>query len=231
MKRKALKITSIVLAFILGVTLLSSSAFATSVPTDMMYSNKPGVTEENAEVVMSYMLDNTTPQPGDVITLTVSVDKLPSDGGLCALSNRIGYDNTKLEPIMCNRKEEVGVGDDYKFVYVIPGEAGQKLRIGLGSANILKESFTGSTTINAISLGGYTYADSAILMEGMIYQLQFKVKDNVTLGKTDLFILAEEAPWGGFDLSTTYYDSDWNAHPQRPSSWYVETNMDELTIE
>lgn len=223
MKRSVLKITALVLTFIMGVTLLSNTIFAATVPTDMMYSNKPGVTEENAEVVMSYMLDNTTPQPGDVITLTVTLDKLPSNGlGIRSISNRIGYDPEKLEPIGKYNSWGRLIPD------LVPGEAGKQL--GLRSTSAAVINIPNSDYYKCISFGCYGDVSDSITEPGMICQFKFNVKDNATIGKADLFILAENAPYGGFDLGGTGV-SDGELVLERPSSWYVVSNMNELTIE
>jgi len=224
MKKSVLKFTALVLTFIMGVTLLSSTIFAASVPTDMMYSNKAGVTEENAEVVMSYMLDNTTPQPGDVITLTITLDKLPSNGlGIRSISNRIGYDPEKLEPVTV----ETWYGE--KVPELIPGTAGKQLRLDSDSAAII--NVPTSNYYKCISYGCAVVGDLAVTEPGVVCQFKFIVKDNATIGKADLFILAENAPYAGFDLGGNTVNDKGQIVLQRPSSWYVISNMNELTIE
>lgn len=221
MKRSVLKITALVLTFIMGMTLFAGNIFAASVPTDMMYSNKPGVTEENAEVVMSYMLDNTTPQPGDVITLTITLDKLPSNGlGIRSLSNRIGYDPEKLEPMIV---------DNTPKAYLIPGEVGTELGLSSKSAGLI--NVPTSNYYKCLSFGCAVSGDFAVTESGVFCKIRFKVKDDVTVGKVDLFILATQAPYAGFDLGGNKYDSNDNLVFNAISSWYVKTNMNELTIE
>lgn len=221
MKKSVLKITALVLTFIMGVTLLSSTIFAATVPSDMMYSNKAGVTEENAEVVMSYMLDNTTPQPGDIITLTITLDKLPSNGlGIRSISNRIGYDPEKLEPV-----GEVDEWGDY-VPELIPGPVGTKLGLDSNSAAVI--NVPTSNYYKCISFGCY---NGTVYEPGVVCQFKFIVKDNATIGKADLFILAENAPYAGFDLGGNTVNDKGQIVLQRPSSWYVISNMNELTIE
>lgn len=224
MNKRVKKITALVLTFIMGVTLFASTIFAASVPTDMMYSNKVGVTEENAEVVMSYMLDNTTPQPGDVITLTITLDKLPSNGlGIRSISNRIGYDPEKIEPI--------GETDKWGFYVpeLIPGSVGKELKLDSSSAAVI--NVPTSDYYKCISFGCAVSAFSAVTEPGVVCQFKFTVKDNATVGKADLFILAENAPYAGFDLGGNTINDKGQLVLQRPSSWYVVSNMNELTIE
>ena len=221
MKRSVLKITALVLTFIMGVTLLSGTIFAATVPSDMMYSNKAGVTEENAEVVMSYMLDNTTPQPGDVITLTITLDKLPSNGlGLRALSNRIGYDPEKIEPV-----GEVDEWGDY-VPELIPGPVGTKLGLNSNSAAVI--NVPTSNYYKCLSYGCYTGTSK---VAGVVCQFKFTVKDNAEIGKADLFILATQAPYAGFDLGGAKRNENGQIVFSPISSWYVKTNMSELTLQ
>ena len=221
MKKSVLKFTALVLTFIMVVTLLSSTIFAATVPSDMMYSNKPGVTEENAEVVMSYMLDNTTPQPGDVITLTITLDKLPSNGlGIRSISNRIAYDPENLEPMI--------VGNTPK-AYLIPGDIGTELGLSSRSAGLI--NVPTSSYYKCLSFGCAVIGDLAVTEPGVVCQFKFTVKDNATIGKADLFILAENAPYAGFDLGGNTINDKGQLVLQRPSSWYVVSNMNELTVQ
>lgn len=221
MNKRVKKITALVLTFIMGVTLFASTIFAASVPTDMMYSNKAGVTEENAEVVMSYMLDNTTPQPGDVITLTITLDKLPSNSlGIRAISNRVGFDPEQLEPMIV---------DDTPKAYLIPCDIGKELGLGSRSAGLI--NVPTSDYYKCLSFGCAVTGSLAVTEPGIFCQIRFRVKDNATIGKADLFILAENAPYAGFDLGGNTINDKGQLVLQIPSSWYVVSNMNELTIE
>lgn len=227
MKRKALKFTSLVLAFILGVTLLSNSIYATTIE-DIMYTNKPDVTPENAEAVLSYTPDKTTLIPGDILTLTVSLDKM-TPNGICALSTRIGYDNTKLEIVKCNENEEVGEGNEYEYVYLIPGKIGTKLRMDYGSADVLSDGFSGVSNINTISVAAAVSSSRAAKGTGKIFQIQFKVKENAS-GDVDLFVFKDDNKYIGIDIGGVGIDENGMTYVQRPSPIYLDINTENITI-
>lgn len=227
MKRKTLKITSIVLAFILGVILLSNSVLAVSI-SDMMYVNKSGVTPENAEAVISYTPDKTTLVPGEIVTLTVSLDKM-TPNGICAFSTRIGYDNTKLEVLKCDSDGEIGEGTSYRFIYVNPGKIGKGLRAGVGSARVLGESFTELSTISAISIADAVSSDLAVKGAGEIFQIQFKVKENAT-GGVNLFVFKDDAKYAGIDIGGVGIDENGKTHVERPNPIYLNINTNNMTI-
>lgn len=221
MKRN-FKLKAFVLAMVvmMGLSLVPSVSAATV--ADMKYTNKSGVTADNAEVALSYNVDKTTLTPGDTVTLTVSLNKLPSNGlGIRAISSKIAYDKTKMEVV----QEENKFGK--KVVSVIVGEVGAELKFGTGSAGI--QTLSGSDTLEFVSIASAVNPDEATLLTGVVYQLKFKVKDNAS-GNVDLFLMKEGLPYKGFDISGNKYNEKDELRAHRPESWYVSTNMDGMKI-
>ncbi len=221
MKRN-FKLKAFVLAMVvmMGLSLVPSISAATV--ADMKYKNVAGVTADNAEVALSYNVDKTTLTPGDTVTLTVSLNKLPSNGlGIRAISSRIAYDKTKMEVV----QEENKFGK--KVVSVIAGEVGAELKFGTGSAGI--QTLSGSDTLEFVSIASAVNPDEATLLTGVVYQLKFKVKDNAS-GNVDLFLMKEGLPYEGFDISGNKYNEKDELRAHRPESWYVSTNMDGMKI-
>lgn len=221
MKRN-FKLKAFVLAMVvmMGLALVPSVSAATV--ADMKYKNAAGVTVDNAEVVVSYNVDKTTLVPGDEITLTITLDKVPSNG-FRSLSNRIAFDSTKLEVIKGYEvDEDDGTQTEYS-VYLEPGKIGKKLELKLGKAAII--NVPNSTDFKCISFAGATDPELAVKQTGEVCKLKFKVKDNAS-GNVDLFLLKEENPYAGFGVGV---NSD-NATLTPASSYFVNTNMDGIKV-
>lgn len=221
MKRNfKLKTLVLLMLVMLGITMVPSLSAATV--ADMKFTNT--VTEDEAETVVSYTVDKTTLAPGDEITLTISLDKLPSNGnGICALSNRIAYDSTKLDVVMCG--DELAEGDEY--IYLNVGEIGSKLKLALGDANIL--NVPGSNVYKSVCFNCTGSASTPAKKEGIIAEVKFKVKDTAS-GNLDMFVLKNDTEYNGFDIAGVVVNSEGQKESERPSSFYVKTNMDEMVI-
>ncbi len=224
MKRN-FKLKAFVLAMVvmMGLSLVPSISAATV--ADMKYKNVAGVTADNAKACFSITTDKKELTPNGELTVGVRMDKVP-ENGICALSLRIGYDNTKLEPIMCNSKGEIGTGKAYKYVNMYnTGKIAQDLQMDYSSTSVMttNSDFVIPSNISAVVVGAYSKgAEFAATETGLIFEIKFKVKENAS-GNVDLFLFDTSSAYGGFDIQGVYYNEDEEAKPKRPESWFVDT--------
>lgn len=219
MKRN-FKLKAFVLAMVvmMGLSLVPSVSAATV--ADMKYTNKSGVTADNADVKFSCTVDKTVLNPGDTITLTVSLDKLPSDGnGLRSISSSFAYDPTKLELATYIDDE----GDT--MVETEVGEVGTAM--GFKTAGYF--DMPDSNGLKAVTLGASVAKKESIKTTGTFAKIKFKVKDTAS-GNVDLFLIRELYPKGGFYVTVNQRDSAGELQAVVPSSCYVNTNMDGMKI-
>lgn len=237
-KFKALVLSMIVM---MGLTLVPSLyAYTAAELNDMKFVNAEGVTEENAEAVMSYMVDKTTLTPGDVITLTVSLDKLPSNGnGIVAISSRIAYDTSKLEVLLSdtdgNILEDANYtdGTDGVCVYVEPGVVGSKLNLTLASCGVVKNDEQKNPlpeNINMISMGATNTVGFQAKITGDVYKLKFKVKENAS-GDIALAVVKGGTKYNGLKISGVEKNpTTGKLAPKEIDDLFVKTNLDGMKI-
>lgn len=200
---KNLKRRTIVLTVLLIIILTAL------IPTSKVFAGKfeNTVTADEAEIVMSLMADKTVLKAGDVVTITLSVDKIPQFG-IRSFGYRLIYDSSKLQYL----EEEAEIGPVGKQITgTSPFE-----RASVES----EKEFENARTVTD---GGYT--GSGLRMTGVIEKIKFMVKEDVTIGKINMYII-EEAK-GGFNTASAYEDDTTNPN----AKFYVETNIDQLVVE
>jgi hypothetical protein len=223
-KLKALVLSMIVM---MGLTLVPSLNAATV--DEMKFTNHDGVTADNAEAVFSYTVDKTNYAPGDIITVSVNVDK-STENGITAISSRIGFDNTKLEVVKCNEEGEIGEGDDYTYDYVKAGDIGKKLKIDLDAISIRGKDITGNADISVITVAAARDYRSAAKGTGTIFEVKLKVKDDAS-GALNIFLLSDNTTYAGFDTSAALSEANSEGRYQYRPTYYVDTtSMDGLVI-
>lgn len=220
MKRN-FKLKAFVLAMVvmMGLALVPSVSAATV--ADMKYTNKSGVTEENADVVMNFTTDKKVLVPGDEVKVTVSLDKIPVDG-INSISLRVGYDATKLE----TEYEEVTTAGLTEKIYkcIKPGPIAEDLKF---DEKVVGDIEYGDT-YRAVSVGIAQNAFSATKKTGVVYEITFKVKDNAS-GNVEIFPLKETQPYNGLDFGTPG-NVGGKLGTVRPEKWFVKTDLDGIKV-
>lgn len=222
MKRN-FKLKAFVLAMVvmMGLALVPSVSAATV--ADMKYTNKSGVTEENADVVMNFTADKKVLVPGEEVKVTVSLDKVPVDG-INAISMRFAYDATKLEVAYY---EDTVAGKTVKvYTCVKPGPVAQAL--DFKEKKVGEIAVDGSDSLRALSVGVATGAEDATKLTGVVYEITFKVKDNAS-GNVEIFPLTDEQPYKGLDFGTPGIVND-DLGTVRPEKWFIKTDLDGMKI-
>lgn len=222
MKRN-FKLKAFVLAMVvmMGLALVPSVSAATV--ADMKYTNKSGVTEENANVVMNFTTDKKVLVPGEEVKVTVSLDKIPVDG-INAISMRFAYDASKLE---VSYYEETVAGKVKKvYTCINPGPVAQAL--GFKQKQVGDIAVEGSDYLRALSVGVASGSEDATKLTGLVYEITFKVKDNAS-GNVEIFPLTDAQPYKGLDFGTPGLVNDEIA-TVRPEKWFIKTDLDGVKI-
>ncbi len=178
MKKLKLKAFVLLMVVMMGLTLVPSLYAAER------YENAPGTTPTNVDIACSISADKKTLSPGDKVTVSVDVTKLPDNGlGMCAFSMRLCYDANQLTI----NKTKVGVKEVYD---VVPGPVGTELNLDTGNAVVADEK--GMDGYKRISLAFYKDAAFANATEtGNVFTVSFTVNENAS-GDVDVFLITDE---------------------------------------
>ena len=178
MKKLKLKAFVLLMVVMMGLTLVPSLYAAER------YENAPGTTPTNVDIACSISADKKTLSPGDKVTVSVDVTKLPDNGlGMCAFSMRLCYDANQLTI----NKTKVGVREVYD---VVPGPVGTELNLDTGNAVVADEK--GMDGYKRISLAFYKDAAFANATEtGNVFTVSFTVNENAS-GDVDVFLITDE---------------------------------------
>ncbi|MGN1013095.1 MAG: cohesin domain-containing protein [Clostridia bacterium] len=217
LKHKVGMLTIMVFAFLI----LAPNVFAASV-----FENKPGVTEDNADFVVNYTIDKEISSetgkaevsPGDIVTVTINLDKLPDNGyGICAFSNRIAFNPEQLEVVVTGK--DIFGKNIYAF---IPGQVGCSLGFDETSAAVI--DVPSDNRLKQISFGSAKSASNSSRLTGIIATIQFRVKDNVS-GNLEMFVLSDSTEDNGFAIAGVKLDSQGRPVTDPNMSYYVKDNM------
>ena len=203
----------------------------TIVPTvnagEKWYDNQ--VEESEADIIASIMADKTEVRPGDEITVTFSVDKMPDNGlGLKAINARIAYDPTKLT--ILQTVDEY----DYPCDYIVPGDLGEDMGLRLGTAGTVTDAEAGYVP-------GVDYAHKVIGIgkaneypsknPGTLLEIKFKVNEGAT-GNLGMFIYpikpnGEEGLdiYSGFNAAGAYRNESGIFETNVEDTYYLNYNM------
>lgn len=178
------------------------------------YENDSSVTEKNADIVCSLMADKTDVKPGDVVTVTFTLDKVPA-GGVVAINTRLLYDSTKLS---LNKYND-------RYNYVVPGEVAEALGYRVGKDAVADDPDVENAKV--ISYGMAEDVDFTCTETGTIMTYKFTVTDNAS-GKIDMYLksIAE----GGLSLSSTKEGNDGMINVDTDVVTYLKTNLDEVEV-
>ena len=216
--KKKLKFFALVMLVVVG--LVTSSNIYAAQP----FQNHEGVTEENADFVVSYTADKTELQKGDIVTVTISVDKLPAnDEGIVSLSNRIAYDSRVLEPctFLDSRNEEL--------VDVTPGDVGTGLGLRRGNCGII--SFSNEPEyIKAVSFNSAnTFMNPT--EPGIYATVKFRAKVDATESDAKLMLLQDGVTYNGFAIAGKTYDPFAGRYVvDTNNTFFIKSNLSNVKI-
>lgn len=216
--KKSFKLKALVLSMLvmMGLTLVPS-LYAVE-----PFKNHDGVTEENADFVVSYMADKTTLQPGDEFTVTINVEKLPANGkGIVSLSNRIAYDSRVIEPCTFINEE-----DEEKFD-ITPGEIGSGLGLKKGKGKMIavpsEPDYMKALAFNSAETDGNPKKT------GVYATVKFRVKADASIKEAGLTLLQDGKTYNGFAIAgKKEKDGEWVTDPD--NTFFIKTNLSDVQV-
>lgn len=221
MKKKYLILSLIILVIIIfvvvGVIFLINKNDKNAVD-DIDYSDY--------DVVASIMADKTEVSPGDELTVTLSIDKMPDNGlGIRGINARIAYDPTKLT--IEKTVDEYGESCDY----IMPGELGEDMNLRLGTAGFVTDAEAGYVpnkdyAHKVIGIGVINDYSSRIL--GNVVEIKFKVNEGAT-GNLRMFIYPDEPKFSGFNVVGVVKNGEIMV-TKEDTSYYLNTNIENVHI-
>ncbi len=208
--------------FALAMMVMAGLTIAPSIYAAQPFQNHDGVTEENADFVVSYTADKTDLQKGDIVTVTISVDKLPENGkGIVSLSNRIAYDSRIVEPITFINS------DDAIRVDLTVGEVGEGLGLSRGTGRIIKLA-NEPEYIKAVSFGS-AQTEGNPRNPGIYAIVKFKAKTDATENDAKLMLLQDGITYNGFAIAGKKYDGQrWVTDPN--NTFFIKSNLSNVKI-
>ena len=210
--------------FALAMMVMAGLTIAPSIYAAQPFQNHDGVTEENADFVVSYTADKTDLQKGDIVTVTISVDKLPAnDEGIVSLSNRIAYDSRVLEPctFLDSRNREK--------VDVTPGDIGIGLNLSRGTGGIITFS-NEPEYIKAVSFGAANTYDNPT-EPGIYATVKFRAKTDATESDAKLMLLQDGITYNGFAIAGKTYDFDAGRYVvDTNNTFFIKSNLSNVKI-
>ena len=187
-----------------------------------MFENGSGRTPTNSDVVCSFNANKTEVTAGDIIDVTITLDKLPDNGlGVCAFSSRIAFDPTKVEVLECGKDGVEGTG----YKYIMPGEAGRKLGLNFGSAGIINAP--GDDNMKMLSMGCFGDSSDGVKDPGVVATIKFKVKEGAK-GNLGLFLLKDDATNNGFSVAGAYINDLGEIRVDSFVTYYVNSNLSQV---
>lgn len=216
LKRKTLMLFAVI-AF--SITMVPN-VFAAKAP----FENT--VTEDESDIVISATADKTELSQGDEFTVTLSIDKLPSNGlGLKSFDCKLLYDSTQLT------LEQGTDSRGKKLNYTELGEVGQYMNSYASTRDAFlqsKDFFTGAME------AGTSFAfsdDSTVTDTGDIVKYKFKVADNAS-GSITLYIESNDFDNhdAGFSASGAIRDDNNNIVTNENTKYYLKSNLSDVHV-
>ena len=216
--KKKLKFFALVMLVVVG--LVTSSNIYAAQP----FQNHAGVTEENADFVVSYTADKTNLRKGEEFTVTIYVEKMPlNDEGIVSLSNRIAYDSRVLEPctFLDSRNREK--------VDVTPGDIGRGLNLSRGTGGIITFS-NEPEYIKAVSFGAANTYDNPT-EPGIYATVKFRAKTDATESDAKLMLLQDGITYNGFAIAGKTYDFDAGRYVvDTNNTFFIKSNLSDVNV-
>ena len=179
------------------------------------------------DVVASIMADKTEVSPGDELTVTLSIDKMPDNGlGIRGINSRIAYDPTKLT--IEKTTDQFGFECDY----IVPGNLGEDMAMHVGSAGIVTDVEAGYVpnkdyAHKVIGIGVINDYTSTIL--GKVVEIKFRVNEGAT-GNLRMFIYPDEPKFSGFNVVGVYIDDDGIMMSDLETTCYINSNIENVHV-
>ena len=179
------------------------------------------------DVVASIMADKTEVSPGDELTVTLSIDKMPDNGlGIRGINARIAYDPTKLT--IEKTTDQFGFECDY----IVPGNLGEDMAMHVGSAGIVTDVEAGYVpnkdyAHKVIGIGVINDYTSTIL--GKVVEIKFRVNEGAT-GNLRMFIYPDEPKFSGFNVVGVYIDDDGIMMSDLETTCYINSNIENVHV-
>ena len=179
------------------------------------------------DVVASIMADKTEVSPGDELTVTLSIDKMPDNGlGIRGINARIAYDPTKLT--IEKTTDQFGFECDY----IVPGNLGEDMAMHVGSAGIVTDVEAGYVpnkdyAHKVIGIGVINDYTSTIL--GKVVEIKFRVNEGAT-GNLRMFIYPDEPKFSGFNVVGVYIDEDGIMVSDLETTCYINSNIENVYV-
>ena len=183
MKKFKLKALVLVMVVMMGLTLVPNLYAANKYTND--------VEEADADVVFSLTPSSTELEPGSEFTVTLSMDKLPSNNlGVRSINMALVYDPTQIE------LESYENPEDYlTYVDAEINEIGELFGLTAASPTII--TCTTDDTLNEVRFGSAVLPEKAIKQTGDIITYNFKVKDTAS-GDLRIFLTDNSIEDNGF---------------------------------
>lgn len=189
--------------------------------------SKNNINYNNYDVVASVMADKTKVNPGDEITVKLSVDKMPDNGyGIKGINARIAYDPTKLT--IEKTTDEYGFECDY----IVPGDLGEDMSIRTGTAGVVTDVESGYVSgidyaHKVIGIG--TINDYTSNMTGVVVEIKFRVNEGAT-GNLGMFVYPQDSKYSGFNVVGVNIDEDGELVTDLNTSFYLISNIEDINI-
>ena len=228
--KKTLKMRALFFSMVL--VLLCVTVVPTVNAGEKWYDNQ--VEESEADIIASIMADKTEVRPGDEITVTFNVDKMPDNGlGLKAINARIAYDPTKLT--ILQTVDEY----DYPCDYIVPGDLGEDMGLRLGTAGTVTDTPANEVpnvdyahkVIEISQANAYTSRNPGTLLE-----IKFRVNEGAT-GNLGMFIYPIKPnnedgldKFSGFNAAGAYRNESGIFETNVEDTYYLNYNIDEVEI-
>ena len=222
MKKKYLILSLIILVIIIfvvvGVIFLINKNDKNAVD-DIDYSDY--------DVVASIMADKTEVSPGDELTVTLSIDKMPDNGlGIRGINARIAYDPTKLT--IEQTIDEYGETCDY----IVPGELGKDMNLRIGTAGVVTDVEAGYVpnkdyAHKVIGIGVINDYSSRIL--GDVVEIKFRVNEGAT-GNLRMFVYPDDPKFSGFNVVGVIRNNDIMVTDDT-TTFYLNTNIEKIRVQ
>ena len=180
---------------------------------------------DEADVLFSLNADKTTVKPGDVVSVTLTLDDWRTEYGVLALSGRIYYNH---EQLTFNRKYSDLMEEDIYDVTV--GPVGEFLGIRDYSAVVVAPEDGYDDKFNTISfamIAGSPEAYTRNSLKGKsVFTMYFTVNEGVT-GPIDIYLKSADKGQDGFNTAVAIKEGDLMGVNTR-TTFYVSSNLNEL---
>lgn len=222
--KKSFKLKALVLSMLvmMGLTLVPS-LYAVE-----PFKNHDGVTEENADFVVSYTADKTTLQPGEEFTITINVERFPSNGkGIVSFSNRIAYDSNVVEPLMCGLDEDGNPVEGNDVLYVEPGILGKRLSLTTGAAKIIQVPGEPSN-MKAVAFNTAKTVGNPT-STGEFAKVKFRAKTDATEKDAKVMLLQDGLTYNGFAIAGKKEENgEWVTNPD--NTFFINSNLGDVQV-